>query len=164
MKIIRDTREQTPWEFFGHDVTDQKLPCGDYTTLSLLGKCSIERKASTSELHVNLCSEKEKTRFYKELDKLKKLDSAIILCEFPESYIYQFPQNSGIPEKLWCSKRKKMVPSEYMIQVSGKYLRKLIADVNTHIPVIFCNDKQSAEEYALKVFRVWETKYGQRLS
>lgn len=160
MQIIRDTREQKPWEFFGHETVNKKIPCGDYTTSLLLGKCSIERKASTSELHVNLCSEKESARFYRELELLKKLDAAIILCEFPESYIYQFPHNSGIPEKLYCRKKEKMVPRESIIRVSGNYLRKLTADVHSHVPVIFCNGREEAEAYAIKVFKVWESRYG----
>lgn len=161
MKIIRDTREKRPWEFFGYDVEiiDQKLSCGDYTTPSLLGKCCIERKASTSEIHVNLCGTKEKERFYRELDKLKLLKASIIICDFPESYIYEFPKNSGIPDKIWCNKTKKMIASLDAIKISGKYLRKLIADVNMHIPVVFCSSKDEAEKYAIRVFEEWESKY-----
>lgn len=162
--IIRDTREKKGWDFWGHTVLDQKLDCGDYTTSSLLGKFAIERKATTGELYINLATKTSKARFYRELDKLKKLNGAIILCEFPESYIFEFPHNSHIPRWRYPTKaeiasglpKNKKIDAWSMLKINGRYLRSLIADVSSIIPVVFCLNKQEAEKYAIRVFEELE--------
>ena len=57
MKIIRDTREKTGWEFPFYDdveIESKKIDSGDYTTELLQNKVVIERKASTTNASANL--------------------------------------------------------------------------------------------------------------
>ncbi len=140
MKIIRDTREQNG--FFVDDFTrgnivviDKKLNAGDYSIEGLEDKVSIERKATTGELYINLSKKTNKERFYRELEILSKM-KAYIVCEFPESLIHSFPEGSGIPE----SKKK-------FLRVSGKYFRKMLYEIEEkfNIKIIYCRDRAEAE-------------------
>lgn len=161
MIIIQDTREQNGWGFFGHDVIRQKLDCGDYTIPSLLGKFAIERKATLGELYLNLASLKSKARFHRELMKLKELDEALILCEFPERNIYEFPLNSGIPQWRYPTpaevaagkgERGTKVNAWEFLKISPKYLRRLLHEVEEIVPIVYCDSPASAEGYALNLF------------
>lgn len=152
MKIIRDTREQQGFEFFAQaQIIDQALDAGDYTIEGLEDVIVIERKASSGELYHNLAKKHMKERFHRELEKLDKIQNAYIICEFPESYLHTFPQNSGIPK----SKQK-------YIKASAKYLRKLIYEItdNYNIQIIFCDDRNDAEELTFSLLKeIWE-KHG----
>ena len=97
MKIIRDTREQQGFQFFAQaEIIEQALDAGDYTIEGLEDFIRIERKASTGELYHNLAKKTMKARFHREMQKLDTIHNAYIVCEFPESYLYTFPENSGI--------------------------------------------------------------------
>lgn len=146
--IIQDTREKNPWIFM-EDIKIQKLCCGDYTTSTLYEILRVERKATTGELYLNLGKKTNKDRFYREIEKLKKFPKAFIVCEFPESYLYEFPKNSGIPQK--------KLPS---LRMSAAYLRKLVREINEHIPVVFTNSKREAEDYLLRLIADVEAEYG----
>lgn len=146
--IIQDTREKNPWIFMD-DVKVEKLKCGDYTTSSLYEILRIERKASTAELYMNLGKKTNKDRFYREIEKLKQFPHAFIVCEFPESYLYSFPEKSGIPQKQVST-----------LRMSSAYLRKLVHELNECIPVVFSNSKRDAEDYFLRLVSDLETQYG----
>jgi len=152
MKIVRDTREQQGFHFMAEaEVVDEALPAGDYTIKGLEEVIVIERKASTGELYHNLAKKVMKERFHKEMQKLDKIQFAYIVCEFPESNLYTFPQNSGIPK----SKQKYM-------KITAKYFRKLIHEIENKYDVkfIYCNDRNEAEETTLSLLKaIWE-KYG----
>ena len=138
MKIIRDTREQQGIEFFAQaEILEQALDAGDYTIEGLESFIRIERKASTGELYHNLAKKTMKERFHREMEKLDTIQNAYIVCEFPEFYLYTFPENSGIPK----SKRKYM-------KISSKYFRKLIYEIedNYDVKIIYCADKDHAEQ------------------
>lgn len=153
MIINRDTREQLGFDFFtqGVKVEDTALSAGDYTIFGLEKYIAIERKASTGELSGNLGKIKMRERFYRELEKLDTIQEAYIVCEFPESYLYTFPENSGIPR----SKRKFM-------KMSSKYLRKLIHEVedNFKVEFIYCDDRNHAEQVTYGLLEAAWNKYG----
>lgn len=150
MQIIRDTREKLGHSFaMLCDVVDAGLPCGDYTTSLLQGICAVERKASTGEIYLNLVTKKNKERFYRELDKLKLLKFACIVFEFPESFLYSFPVNSGIPSHRW----------KYMAG-SAKFLRRLVHEVEEYgVPIVYCDNKEAAELYIYNYLKQIEDSY-----
>lgn len=152
MEIIRDTREQKGFNFFAHaEVTDETISNGDYTVRGLEDIIIVERKASCGELYNNLSKSKMKDRFHRELAELEKIKYAYIVCEFPESYLYTFPKNSGIPPSTW----------KY-IKITAKYLRKLVHEINDNydIDLIFCADRDTAESTTFHLLSTAWEKYG----
>lgn len=139
MKILIDTREKEPLTFAFHDNVDiefKKLDIGDY---QIEGTDLIfERKANTNELYINLFT-KDKTRFAKVVDKLIEI-GGYVLCEFPESDLYTFPENSGIPENRWSQ-----------LRVNPKYFRLRIYQLREKgLKFVFCDNRAKAEEFILQ--------------
>lgn len=149
MNVIIDTREQQPLDieyaaaFHGEDVsiTNRKLDLGDYSVEGLEDKLVIERKKSTSEICVNI-SAKDRDRFQRELVRLADIKYAFFLCEFPRSYIWDFPKNSTIPPKKWKG-----------LKVNSGYLSIWMNKIENvyGIPVIYCDSKADAETAVLKI-------------
>jgi DNA excision repair protein ERCC-4 len=149
VNIIIDTREQKPFDmttasFAGaeFEIVRQKLDCGDYSVEGFEDKIVVERKATPAELYGNLATEKMRERFYREMEKLSKVEEAYILCEFAESCLYTFPKNSGIPIK-----------KQKYLRVGAKYFRKLVYEVaeKFNVEYIFCDNRMEAE---LKTFEL----------
>lgn len=140
MKIVRDTREQQGWSFafYQCDIIHKKLDYGDYSLEGLENSVGIERKASTGELYLNLGQKKNKERFYRELEVLSTFDLRQIVCEFPETYLYDFPNNSNIPKHRW----------KYL-KMTGAYLRKLVYETSEKfgIEIVFHDSPQLAQQY-----------------
>ena len=153
MKILRDTREKTGWDFvFYEDVEIEsvKIDAGDYTTDLLLDKIVVERKASAAEISNNLGKKTAKARFYREFERAKTLERVYVVCEFPESAVYEFPQNSGL-SKAQMSK----------VRINGKYLRKLLCQLEedySNLEIVFCQDRNHAEEFTYDILKFWEKK------
>ena len=132
MKIIRDTREKDGWNFEFYDnieITSQKMDCGDYTTDVLKDIIVIERKASVVEIANNLGKKVAKDRFYREFDRMASLKKAYIVCQFLESDVYGFPQNSGLSQAKIA-----------MVRMNGKNLIKMMAQITReydNIEIIF---------------------------
>jgi len=167
MQIIRDSREQKGHTFAmcEVDVIVKGLKCGDYTTTLLHNKVAVERKADTAEIYGNLCNKVSKARFYRELDKLKALDHAILVFEFPESHLHLFPEKSGLPKfkdgDYLFPERKPW----WYIKVSAKYLRRCIHEVRDYgINIQFCEDKQSAEDFIFNYLKNLEAEYERNVS
>lgn len=158
MIIIADTREQKPWAFMDHDVERKALKEGDYTTKELLelekttGRKTvrIERKASTSELAVNLGS--KLVRFEKEMDKLLDYEEKYIICEFSLADILKFPENSGMPKHAWFKKNKqgKLV---YRIKMTPDMLINKIEYITNiyEIEFIYAGDRANATIIAQEI-------------
>jgi hypothetical protein len=151
--ILKDTREKKGWDFSFYDVETSvgTIKYGDYTTEKLKDIAIIERKASPAELAGNLGKKLNKERFYRELEQLKQFKHAYIVCEFPEVDIYEYPSvKTGVPK----SKIK-------YCRMNGAYIRKLLYKIEEEfeLEVIFCNNKQAAEKYALNLFKELEERY-----
>lgn len=158
IRIIRDSQEKKGFEFeFYNDVKviREKLKEGDYT-LDGHRDVIIERKASTSEIYMNLSQAYEKDRFYRECVRLQAYKKPIILFEFPESYLYEFPKNSGIPED--------KIPQ---LKISSKYLRKMIYEIPERYPpikLVFCDNRVMAEDYIVTLFKELQNGKSERLN
>lgn len=152
MRIIRDTRERRGWDFaFNNiEIVSRKLDCGDYTTDILENFVVIERKATSTELANNLGKRTAKARFYREFDRMKDLQKAYIVCEFPESHIYSFPKYSGM-SPIQLSK----------VKINGNYLAKLTSQIPIDYPnieIIFCENRDEAENFTYDILKTWEEK------
>lgn len=153
MKIIRDTREKNGWDFSFYDnieLHETKLECGDYTTEVLKDFVVIERKATATEIANNLGKKTAKARFYREFERMQDLHKAYIVCEFSETDVYQFPKNSGMS-------KAKMAK----VRMNGNYLRKLMGQIEedySNIEVVFCANRNQAEEFTYDILKEWESK------
>lgn len=160
MIILRDTREQTPWgfEWFKCEVEVATIKYGDYTIKGLEDKIRIERKASTGEIFNNLCTKTGYARFRREMAELNKIESAFILCEFPQLYMQTFPENSGIPK----TRRVKGKVIDNTPKVSSKFLRKRSYEIEEDfdIKIIYCDTPQKAEETAFNILLGVYNEYG----
>jgi hypothetical protein len=116
-QIVRDNQEkETKWDFPPsancNGTTEESLDTGDYTIRGLEDIFIIERKFSTGEFSGNLPAK----RFERELQRMEKFKHKFIICEFLLEDLFQFPYNSGIPNKIWPKLRVH----------SGFLLKKLI--------------------------------------
>lgn len=143
MIILQDTKEKKPWnfDFFGFPQELQHLDTADYTIKGYEDKVRIERKRTSGELAINLGSKSK--QFMAEMERLSKYTYRYVICEFPESYINQFPVNSGIPQKQ-ISK----------IRIPSFILRSKIEMIKADygIEFIFTNGTSEAEQIAMDIF------------
>ena len=144
--IIRDTREKNGWSFDFYEscgeIIDQGLKTGDYTAQGLEEHLVIERKATTAELALNLG--KKRKQFEAELERMKEFRWAYIICEFSEDNVREFPRNSTVPKSRWKS-----------LRMNGKFMRKCLHNYEEKygVKIIFTNNKEEAEEEALRIIQ-----------
>lgn len=89
MKIVRDSREQSPFHFddekFGKvDVQESSLPTGDYSLVGLESRVAVERK-SLPDFMASISTGRE--RFERELARARGLDAFMVVVEAPFSEI-----------------------------------------------------------------------------
>ncbi len=83
MKIIVDTREQTPFTFQGYpevEVIAGSLSAGDYSLAGLETIVAIERKSLPDLVQ---CLGRERERFERELERLRGYEAASVVVESP---------------------------------------------------------------------------------
>lgn len=81
LRVIVDTREQTPWTFEGQPgivTTRAKLSAGDYSVEGLEHRVSIERKSLEDWTGTVL---RDRARFYRELELLRAFDFRCVVIE-----------------------------------------------------------------------------------
>ena len=140
--IIKDTREKNGYEFeaFAYGFkscagyVDEVLKTGDYSVRGLEDQVCIERKASATELAVNLGA--DKARFMAEIERMKDFPYKYLLLECSMNDVLVFPDRSSVP----VSRRSQ-------VRVRGPYLFKMLTDIQTKhgIPVLFCGDKKHGQ-------------------
>ena len=148
--IIRDTREQTPWDFkYEKTVAEEigTLKTGDYAIKGLENKLCIERKGCIEEFANNLG--REFSRFSKELIRMDEFSHSFIICEFPLKDLIEFPYHR---------------PNQKLQQISkitGKYLLKLILEIQLkhNVKIMFCENKYYANKTALSLMKRIYEKY-----
>ena len=121
--IILDSREQKGWTFRASEHCAgskiQKLDTGDVSIEGMEEIVSIERKLSVSEIAQNL----NQKRFFKELERLRTIKHAYIICEFSISDILTYP--ASLPYKV----RRK-------IKMRGPYVLKRLVQLQMEYPEI----------------------------
>jgi ERCC4-type nuclease len=149
MKILKDTREQHPWEFANAGGASlASLKTGDYTLEGLEDKVCIERKGCVEEFAGNLG--RDWARFERELGRMEGFQHAFIICEFPFWHLKEYPYHSN---------NKKL---QAMSRISGKFLVKRVSEIQVDRPVkiMFCDTPVEAEYLALSIFKRIYDKYG----
>jgi len=89
MKIVRDSREQSPFHFDGEkfnqvEVQEGNLSTGDYSLLGLESRVAVERK-SLPDFMASISTGRE--RFERELARARGLDAFMVVVEAPFSEI-----------------------------------------------------------------------------
>lgn len=133
--IIIDTREQKPWEFPDHSTAVAKLDTGDYSLEGLEDILCIERKRNVAEVANNIVEK----RYDDWTKRMAAYKHKFLILEFPLSYVYSFPVNSGMPKYLWSKTR-----------ISPKFIIKKLTELQIYydIHVIFCDTIESASKIA----------------
>jgi ERCC4-type nuclease len=148
--IIRDTREQTPWDFtFEHTVAEElgTIKTGDYAVKGIEDKLCIERKGCIEEFANNLG--KEYARFKRELVRMDEFPHSFIICEFPLRDLMEYPFHNNNTKLQQTSK------------ISGKYLLKIMLEIQLDhkVKIIFCNSKFYAIRTALSLMKRIHERY-----
>ena len=140
--IIKDTREQDGYTFEPFNgryhtckgMVVKKLDTGDYSLEGLEDKICIERKASVSELAINLG--KDKHRFMAEVERMKDFPHKFLILEFSLTDLMRFPEGSDIPEEKWSS-----------VVITNKYMLKMLVEFQMYndVHVIFCDGRAKAK-------------------
>ena len=120
--IIRDTREQTGWNWVSSKyctgTVATKLDTGDYSIEGLEDLLCIERKRSVSEFAKNITEK----RFWRELERTRSYKLAFLICEFDMYDIEIYPEGSGIPRHMFkkIKVRRNFILSK-LVEIQTKY-------------------------------------------
>lgn len=147
IKIIVDTLEKKDTFLFRSYadviISKEHLKTGDYSLDGYTDSITIDRKANSGELAMNLGSDWK--RFRAELERMREYDLAYFVCSFPYDDLNIFPENSGIPKSKWVQ-----------LSITGKYLRRKIHEIHeqyTNIEFLFFKDKYDAEDATYKLLK-----------
>lgn len=122
------------------------LKTGDYSIEGLEQYVCMERKASPSEIAINLG--KERDRFIRELVRMQDYKHKYIICEFTFDELLGFPDNAPIPKAAKAS-----------VKMTGKFMLKSLIELQIQhgFHLYFTEDKGSAFLLASSIFkRIWE--------
>ena len=167
-KVIKDTREQDGWFFSPYDKCSGMdvgtLNTGDYTLEGFEDVVCIERKASVSEIAMNLG--KKKSAFYKEMDRMRDFHFRYILLEFSASDLIDYPISllkSDEDKDLYTRYKNKEIslPKFKRFQVveqtkiTGRYLLKALMEISIHydVNIMFCDNKHNAFMICNSIFK-----------
>ena len=139
-EIIIDTREQQPWAFEHHVVSNLKLDTGDYSIKGLEDKLCIERKKSVSEIANNITEK----RFKDVVGRMAQYKYSFLLLEFDLDDILIYPVGSNVPKRLWDK-----------IKISPNFIIKHLVELQIffNIKVLFCGSPSNAERMALSIMK-----------
>lgn len=127
MKVIIDTREQSPFEFLGQngDIETERgtLILGDYSLAGLTDRVAVERKSLADLV---MCLGKERERFQRELMRAAALEAFAVVVE-------------ASWQDLAAGKyRSKLSPASGMASVLSFMARH-------RIPFLFAGSRENAE-------------------
>ena len=94
MKVVIDTREQLPYEF--EDSITRTLQTGDYSLFGYEDQITVERKTKADAYGT---IGKGRTRFIKELERLREIDYSAIVVEASLSNFVEPPRFSQLNPK-----------------------------------------------------------------
>lgn len=136
MRIIIDSREQTPYTFKDYpvEVLTSKLATGDYSLYGFdrpQGGIAVERK-ELSDLMGALTHDRE--RFFRELDRLCAFQSVALVIEAPLLFIRTHRYRSQITPE---------AAEQSLVSIMAKY----------RIPVYYARDRKDAEKFVYNFLR-----------
>lgn len=138
LRIVVDSREQEPFPFAGYDaeVVPGTLQTGDYSLVGLEDLVAVERK-SLADLVA--CLGRERARFEHELERLRAMESILLVVESP------------ITDLATGNYRSKLNPKaalESIFSFMGRY----------RLPFYFAQDRRGAERATFSFLRhYWRT-------
>lgn len=150
--VVRDTREQHGYFFKKFNTCNgtvqKKLDTGDYSILGMEDKICIERKASVSEIAINLG--KKKYAFYEEIERMKDYEHKFIICEFSMDDVLKFPEGAKIPKELIGK-----------VKITGKYMLRCLMEfaVFNNVHVIFAGSETGAFHLTSSLLKRINEKY-----
>ncbi len=133
MRVIVDTREQTPYTFTGYPVEIERaaLPAGDYSLPGFEAEVAIERKELGDLMQ---CLTHERDRFTRELERLRSYPSAALLIEAPFK---------AIAEGRYRSKMNPAAAVQSLLAIMQGY----------RMPLLFADNREAGERYAYDFLR-----------
>lgn len=144
MKILIDTREQTPYEFLKNAITIERatLPCGDYSLAGFADKIAVERK-SIDDL-IGCLLGKDRDRFERELARAASFERFAVVVEGALQDIASGRYTS------------QMKPHAAMQSVMAFFIR-----YNT--PFLFCGNREGAEYVTFSILQKYISELHKRL-
>ena len=122
--VIRDTREQTGWQFTaGKTCLGTKagtLKTGDYTVEGYENLLSIERKGSVQEFAQNLMDD----RFFRDMERMKEYKYAYLILEFTAEDLFNYPESANIPSA-----------AKARIRTNGNFLMSKTMHLQNNYPI-----------------------------
>jgi hypothetical protein len=165
--VIKDTREQDGWFFSPYDKCEGMevgtLHTGDYTLKGFEDIVCVERKASVTELAMNLG--RKKKAFYDEMERMKDFHFRFLILEFSASDVVEYPMSLLDPKdksnyELYkegkISKPKgKRFDIVNQTKLTGRYLMKSLMEIviQHDINLMFCDNKQNAFIVCNSIFK-----------
>lgn len=165
--VIKDTREQDGWFFSEYDRCEGMelgtLLTGDYTIKGYQDVVCVERKASVSEIAMNLGRKKE--AFYNEIERMRDFPFRYILLEFSASDVIDYPmsvlnpQDRQLYQNYLLNGGSKPSGKRFDIvketKITGKYLIKCLLEISIkyEVNVIFCDNKHNAFLICNSIFK-----------
>lgn len=149
MKILIDTREQTPFTFQGYDVAPETatLPCGDYSLPGFEDRAAIERK--TLEDLVSCLMGSNRDRFERELARGRSYELFAVVVE---------AAFSDVSRGKYKSDMKPHAALQSLIAFQVRY----------RVPFIWCGSRAAAEYYTFwtlaKYLREISERYRQAMN
>ena len=165
--VIKDTREQDGWCCSPYDKCEGMevgtLHTGDYTLKGFEDIVCVERKASVTELAMNLG--RKKKAFYDEMERMKDFHFRFLILEFSASDVVEYPMSLLDPKdksnyELYkegkISKPKgKRFDIVNQTKLTGRYLMKSLMEIviQHDINLMFCDNKQNAFIVCNSIFK-----------
>jgi hypothetical protein len=165
--VIKDTREQDGWFFSPYDKCEGMevgtLHTGDYTLKGFEEIVCVERKASVTEIAMNL-GRKKKT-FYDEMERMKDYHFRFLVLEFSASDVVEYPmslldskdrENYKLYKEGKISKPKgKRFDIVDQTKLTGRYLMKSLMEIviQHDVNLMFCDNKQNAFLVCNSIFK-----------
>jgi len=139
--VVVDTREQEPYSWFEVETVRAKLPVGDYSLAGFEHEIAIERKELGDFIQTTI---KQKSRFRKEIEKLRTYRFARIVVE------------GSLEDIIWRRYRSAVLPQS----VFGA-----AAAIETNWPeigIVWAGDRQCACRYTLFLLEHFYRRWGRR--
>ena len=133
LKIIQDTREQTPYLFTGYPVETitGTLNAGDYSIPGFADLVAVERKELGDLMG---CLTHDRERFIRELERLRGYEAAALLIE---------ARLETIQAGRYRSRMKPEAAEQSIISIMGRY----------RLPVYFAPDRKAGERFVYNFLR-----------
>lgn len=137
LKIITDTREQTPYLFTGYPVetVSGTLNAGDYSIPGFSDLVAVERKELGDLLG---CLTHDRDRFTRELERLRGYDAAALVIE---------ARLETIQAGKYRSRMKPEAAVQSIISIMGRY----------RLPVFFAPNRTAGENFVFDFLRHYAT-------